>query len=242
MNNKLFITEMKINWDEVPNKNIYPFNIEVIKNIESIKFKNQVTFLVGENGTGKSTLLEALAIKYGLNAEGGSNNFNFSTYNSHSDLYDYITLITSGNIPKTKYFLRAESFYNVASEINNLGVNGYYKGLDFHNCSHGEAFLELMKTIFYEKGFYILDEPEAALSPLKQMTLLCLINELVQNGCQFVIATHSPILISYRDGIILDLDNDLAEIKYKDTNIYKTYELFLNNSDNMQDKLFNNIE
>lgn len=242
MQSNLFINEIIINWSEVPNLNKYPFNIKVIRNITSIKFTKNVTFLVGENGTGKSTLLEAIAIKYGLNPEGGSNNFNFKTYDSHSNLYEYITLITSGNIPKTKYFLRAESFYNVASEINALKINDYYKGINFHNCSHGEAFLELMKTRFYEQGFYILDEPEAALSPLKQMSLLCLIDELSKKGCQFIIATHSPILISYRDGVILDLDDDLKEVKYQDTNIYKTYELFLNNSDNMQDKLFNKGE
>lgn len=240
--NKLFIKEVQINWEEVPNKNEYPFNIPAIKNIKAITFKKNVTFLVGENGAGKSSILEAIAIKYGLNPEGGSNNFNFSTYDSYSNLNEYLTLITNGNIPKTKYFLRAESFYNVASNINNLKINDYYKGINFHNCSHGEAFLELMKIRFYEKGFYILDEPEAALSPLKQMSLLCLINDLARNGSQFIIATHSPILISYNDGIILDLDNELKEIEYKETNIYKTYELFLNNSDNMQEKLFNNIE
>jgi len=240
--NRLFIKRVQINWEEVPNKNEYPFNIPAIKNIKEITFKKNVTFLVGENGTGKSSILEAIAIKYGLNPEGGSSNFNFTTYDSHSSLHEYITLITNGYIPNTKYFLRAESFYNVASNINNLKINDYYKGINFHNCSHGEAFLELMKIRFYEKGFYILDEPEAALSPLKQMSLLCLINDLARNGSQFIIATHSPILISYHDGIILDLDNELKEIEYKETNIYKTYELFLNNSDNMQEKLFNNIE
>lgn len=237
-NNDLFIKSMKINWEEVPNKNVYPFNIKVIKNLNELSFNKNVTFLVGENGTGKSSILEAIAIKYGLNPEGGSSNFNFATYESHSNMYQYITLVTSGNIPKTKYFLRAESFYNVASTINNLKINDYYDGFNFHSCSHGEAFLELMKTRFYENGFYILDEPEAALSPIKQMTLLCLIDELSKKNCQFIIATHSPILISYKDGVILDLDNDLKEIGYKDTNIYKTYELFLNNSESMQEKLF----
>lgn len=240
--NNLFIKSVKINWEEVSNKNIYPFNIRVIRNLKELRFNKNVTFLVGENGTGKSTILEAVAIKYGLNPEGGSSNFNFATFDSHSKLYEYLTITTSGNIPKTKYFLRAESFYNVASTINNLNINDYYKGMDFHGCSHGEAFLELMKTRFYENGFYILDEPEAALSPIKQMALLCLINDLASKGCQFIIATHSPILISYKRGEILDLDNNLKKIEYKDTNIYKTYDLFLNNSDIMQEKLFNNQE
>lgn len=240
--NNLFINKIKINWEEVPNKDEYPFNIETIKNIKEINFKKNVTFLIGENGAGKSSILEAIAIKYGLNPEGGSNNFNFSTYDSYSNLHEYLTIITNGNIPRTKYFLRAESFYNVASNINNLKINDYYKGVNFHNCSHGEAFLELVKIRFYENGFYILDEPEAALSPIKQMSLLCLINDLANKGCQFIIATHSPILISYYNGEILDLDNNLKEVKYKDTNIYKTYELFLNNYESMQEKLFKNIE
>lgn len=240
--NDLYIKSVKINWEDVPNKNEYPFNIKVIKNLKELNFQKNVTFLVGENGTGKSSLLEAIAIKYGLNPEGGSSNFNFATYESHSNLHEYLTITTSGNIPKTKYFLRAESFYNVASNINNLKINDYYEGFNFHNCSHGEAFLELMKIRFYENGFYILDEPEAALSPLKQMSLLCLINDLASKGCQFIIATHSPILISYREGEILDLDNNLNEISYKDTNIYKVYELFLNNNESMQEKLFSNQE
>ena len=242
MQNNLYLQALYINWDEIKNKDEYPFNINAIKDTKEVKFKKNVTFLVGENGSGESTFLEAIAIKYGLNPEGGSSSFTFSTYNSHSNLHEYLTLITGGDIPRTKYFLRAESFYNVASEINELKINCYYNNFNFHNCSHGESFLELMKIRFYEKGFYILDEPEAALSPLKQMSLLCLINDLEQKGCQFIIATHSPILIAYQNGCILDLDNNLKEIKYEDTNIYKTYELFLNNYKSIQDKLFNSLE
>lgn len=242
MKNDLYIKEININWEKIENKDKYPFNIKAIRNIEKIKLDNSVTFLVGENGSGKSTLLEAIAISYGLNPEGGSQNFNFSTYNSHSDLYEYITLITTGNIPKTKYFLRAESFYNVASQINELKVNGYYQNKNFHECSHGESFLDLIKVRFYEQGFFILDEPEAALSPVRQMSLLCLINELVQKGCQFLIATHSPILISYINGIILDLDNDLKETKYEDTEIYNTYKIFLDDPYQMQNRLFKNTD
>lgn len=238
----LFINAITINWSDIPNPEEYPFNIPSIsnlKNMEGLKFHKRVTFLTGENGTGKSTILEGLAIKCGLNKEGGSAHFNFSTYNSCSNLSDYLTVIKNGSVPKTKYFLRAESFYNVASTINDLKVNPYYQNKDFHACSHGESFIDLIKTRFYDHGLYILDEPEAALSPNRQMTLLCLINDLAQNGSQFIIATHSPILLSYRDGEILDMNNNFKKISYEETENYQTYKLFINNYQNIQEKLFN---
>lgn len=234
---KLFLEDITLDRDSIDNFEIYPFNIKVIKNFDKLELKSPVTFLVGENGVGKSTFIEALAIACGLNPEGGTQNFMFSTRDTHSNLCDYIKINHFQRKCYTKFFLRAESFYNVASEVEKLDIGIYGYG-DLHACSHGESFLQLIQNRFTGNGLYILDEPEAALSPQRQMTLLCLIDQLVKDGAQFIIATHSPILISYRDGIILDLDNNFNEIKYKDTDIYKTYKMYLDNPEGMQERLF----
>lgn len=230
--NDLFINRIILDRNMIKNYNEYPFNIDCIKNFNKLDLTKNVTFLIGENGIGKSTFIEALAISQKLNPEGGTQNFNFSTYDTHSNLSDYLHCYGQGKIPKTKFFLRAESFYNVASEINKLEISSYG---DLHSCSHGESFIKLIQNRFTESGLYILDEPEAALSPQRQMTLLCLINDLVKRGSQFIISTHSPILISYRDGEILDLDDNFKRINYEDTQIYKMY---LDNSLYMQHRLF----
>ncbi len=230
---------IKVSLKEKIDKSKYPFNIPVLKNFEELKLKSPVTFFVGENGSGKSTLIEAIALAIGLNAEGGSQNFAFKTNDSHSELYKDLIISKTGNRPTTKYFLRAESFYNVASEIENLGTDAIisHGGKSLHHLSHGEAFLQLIENRFYDKGLYILDEPESALSPLRQMKLLVLINELVKNGSQFIIATHSPILLSYPNANIYDFDNNMNEIPYKDTENYKLYELFINNQEMMIERL-----
>lgn len=237
MNRDLFIQEVWLDREKIEDENVYPFNIELIRNFNELKFKSPVTFLVGENGIGKSTFIEALAISCGLNPEGGTQNFMFSTRESHSNLSDYISINHFQRKCETKFFLRAESFYNVATEIENLGVGGYGSG-SLHSCSHGESFMQLIQNRFTGNGLYILDEPEAALSPSRQMSLLCLIDDLVKQGSQFIIATHSPILISYRDGLILDLNNNFNEINYKDTEIYQIYKMYLNDPLGMQKKLF----
>lgn len=222
----------------------YPFSIPIIKNFNNLKFSKNVTFFVGENGVGKSTFIEVIALLLGLSSESGTQNFLYRSKDTHSSLYKYLTLYKSGRIPTTKYFLRAESFYNFSTEMERLvKEDNFVDLLDayggyLHECSHGEAFLKLVKNRFSNNGLYILDEPEAALSPSRQMSLLCLIDDLAKNGSQFIIATHSPILISYRDGEILDLNQDFKKVEYKDTEIYKTYKLFLENSEKMQDYLF----
>lgn len=235
--NDLFIQNLKLKREEVDNFDKYPFNIPIIKDFDSLEFDTPVTFIVGENGVGKSTFIEALAIKCGLNAEGGTQNFNFSTRGTHSCLHEYLSINHFQRKCETKFFLRAESLYNVATEIDNLGVSGYGRN-SLHACSHGESFLQLIENRFTKDGLYILDEPEAALSPTRQMTLLCLINELANQGCQFIIATHSPILISYNKGKILDLNNNFKETKYEDTEIYQTYKMYLDNPYMMQERLF----
>lgn len=243
MNNNLFVKLIMLDRNKIDNFNIYPFNIDIVKNFEKVKFNKPVTFLVGENGVGKSTMLEAIAICLDLNPEGGSQNFAFSTKNTHSDLYKYIH-VARYNKPKTKFFLRAESFYNVSTEIMRISEEGgqgpiyaSYGG-NLHECSHGESFIKLVQNRFSDHGLYILDEPEAALSPTRQMSLLYLIDELVKEGSQFIIATHSPILISYRDGEILDLNNNFSKIKYEDTQIYQTYKMYIENPYEMQKRLF----
>ncbi len=243
MDSKLFVKSIIYEKDEVIDKEKYPFNIEVLRNFDELKFSKQVSFFVGENGTGKSTLIEALAINLGLNPEGGTQNFDFKTKNTHSNLSKYMRVNTSGDIPRTKYFLRAESFYNFATEVERLveedGYGSLYEvyGGSLHQCSHGESFIKLIQNRFTEKGLYILDEPEAALSPNRQMSLLCLIDSLVKDGSQFIISTHSPILLSYRDAEIFDLNNNFEKINYKDTEIYQTYKMFLDNPDGMLERL-----
>lgn len=240
MNDNLFIKKIIFEREKVIDFEQYPFNIEIIKNLHELTITSPVTFLIGENGIGKSTFIEAIAVSLGLNAEGGTQNFNFSTKNTTSELSNYF-IIPKYNYPKTKFFLRAETFYNVASEIDNLEIDNYYGG-SLHECSHGESFLRLIQNRFTQNGLYILDEPESALSPQSQMSLLYLIDELVKQGSQFIIATHSPILISYYKGKILDLSNNFNEIKYEDTDIYKIYKLYLDDAEGMQKRLFQDNE
>lgn len=243
MDNNLFIKKVIFDREKVDNFDKYPFNIDIIKNFDEITFDSPVTFLVGENGVGKSTFIEALAISIGLNAEGGTQNFDFHTKDTHSSLAKYIKVAKYGK-PKTKFFLRAESFYNFQTEIQRLAEEDSFYSLynayggNLHECSHGESFLKLIRNRFTDHGLYILDEPEAALSPQRQMSLLCLIDDLVKNGSQFIIATHSPILISYINGKILDLNNNFKTIAYEDTEIYKIYKLYLGNPYVMQQRLF----
>lgn len=227
--NNLFIR--KIILKDIEEKEGYPYNIPLIKNFSCLEFKKPITFIVGENGSGKSTLIEALAVSVGLNAEGGSQNFIFNTYATHSDLYNYMTIEKGVRRPVTKYFLRAESFYNVATQTEN-NEDALIKGMggiSLHKSSHGESFLNLIKNRFYNNGLYILDEPEAALSPTSQMKFLVLLDDLVKNGCQVIICTHSPIILSYPNAEIYQIyENKLELIKYEETDIYMIYKTFLN--------------
>ena len=243
MDSNLMIKKIVFEREEVKDFSKYPFNIEVIKNLEELEFTSPVTFLVGENGIGKSTLIEAIAVALGLPPEGGTENFQYNTKNTVSELYKYLRLHTY-NHPKMKFFLRAESFYNFSTEQERLIDEDGFGNLErvyggrLHECSHGEAFLKLVNNKFRDHGLYILDEPEAALSPQRQLSLLYLIDKLVKEGSQFIIATHSPILISYRDGRILDLNNNFKETKYEDTDIYSLYKMYIDDPYTMQNRLF----
>lgn len=236
MNSNLIIKRISLEREKIKSFDVYPFNIEIVKNFHELNFDSQVTFLVGENGIGKSTFIESIAVALGLPAEGGTENFSYETNNTTSNLSEYLRIGTF-NKPKTKFFLRAESFYNFSTEVDNIGAWNSYGG-SLHTCSHGESFLKLVQNRFSDHGLYILDEPEAALSPQSQLSLLCLIDELVKEGSQFIIATHSPILISYRKGKILDLNNNFKEVKYEETDIYNLYKMYLEQPNTMQHRLF----
>ena len=214
----------------------YPFNIPFIKNFKKFMFNMPVTFIVGENGTGKSTLLEAIAVSYGFNPEGGAKNFNFNTKNTHSELYKYFRIGKSFNSVNDGYFLRGESFYNLASNIDKLVEEGggslynSYGGKSLHNQSHGESFLSLMNNRLRGNGLYIFDEPETALSPMKILNLLIIIDDLVKNNSQFIISTHSPILMSYQKAEIHEIKNDrLILTEYEETSHFEITKYFMLN-------------
>ncbi len=231
-----FITGIRIDWNKVEESSYYK-RIPSIQSINQLYFNSNITFFVGENGTGKSTLLESIAVAYGFNPEGGNINFNFSTMDTHSSLYKAITVIKGISRAKSNFFLRAESFYNVASKIEDYrdgdDYDSYYKsygGKSMHEQSHGESFISLIQNRFTERGLYLLDEPESALSPQRQLTLLTLIYNLAQRGTQFIIASHSPILLGVPGASILSFDdNKIREITYEETESYKITELFINN-------------
>ena len=204
---------------------------------DSIPFTSPVTFFVGENGSGKSTLLEAIAVAAGLNPEGGSKNFSFSTRDSHSELCQYMTLIRNAERRwKDSYFLRAESFFNVATNIEEMDripafsrkIIDSYGGRSLHEQSHGESFFSLMVNRFGGNGLYILDEPEAALSPARQIAMLHLMKELVRKGSQFLISTHSPILTAYPGAVIWELrENGMRQTDWRETENYILTKRFL---------------
>lgn len=211
----------------------YPYCLPAIKDLSILEFHKKVTFIVGENGTGKSTILEGIAVAYGFNPEGGTRNFNFSTNDTHSDLHKNLKLVKGVKRPNDGFFLRAESFYNMASNIDNIGASNSYGGVSLHSQSHGESFLSVIRNRFSGHGLYILDEPEAALSPSRQMSLLVFMDELIKQGSQFIIATHSPIIMAYPDSIVYELNDGIKEVNYKDTEHYKITKAFLDNPERM---------
>ncbi len=223
----------------------HPFSLPIVQHLKRIQLDRAVTFLVGENGSGKSTLLEAIAIAWGFNPEGGSRNFRFSTRDSHTDLHQYLKLARGLNRPRDGFFLRAESLYNVATEIERLDqggggrpIIGAYGGKSLHDQSHGESFLTLFMERFRGNGLYILDEPEAALSPSRQLAVLVRLHDLVRTGAQFLIATHSPILLAYPEAGILALDDTgIHEVSYEETEHYELTRRFLNDHRGMIAKL-----
>ncbi len=223
--------------DEKSYLNDLPIIRFLSKNI--IEFDSPVTFFVGENGTGKSTLLEAIAVAYGFNAEGGTKNFTFSTKKTHSELCEHITLSKKA-FPKDGFFLRAESMYNVATHIDEVDAVRSYGGVSLHEQSHGESFLAVVHNRFKGQGLYILDEPEAALSPMRILALMKEMDWLVKNGSQFIISTHSPILMTFPGARIFELTTDgINEVDYRETEHYRTTKDFINDPERMLHYLFN---
>lgn len=222
----------------------YYAEIPAVKHLEKcgiLPFSAPITIFVGENGTGKSTLLEAIAVAYGFCPEGGSKNFNFSTNDTHSELWKYLTLSRS-DYPKDGYFLRAESLYTAASYMDKIDsepsfdapVNGAYGGRSLHTRSHGESILSIVQNRFFGNGLYILDEPETGLSPMRLLTLLYEIERLCRDGSQFLIATHSPMLTALPDAEVFAFSEEgIAAVDYRDTEHFRVCREFFADPERM---------
>lgn len=241
-----YITGLEVLRDQLP-ADSYTLAIPALRSLENLDFPCPVTFFTGENGSGKSTLLEAVAVAYGFNPEGGTRNFHFSTRDTHSDFSSALRLRKGVKKPQDGFFLRAESFYNVASKVDDYAAESigrinyldYYGGRSLHCQSHGESFLALMQNRFHGNSIFILDEPEAALSPQRQLTALLMIGRLAKEGSQFIIATHSPILLGLPGAQNLCFDDgDLHPITYEETEVYQVMEMFINSRKVLLEKLF----
>lgn len=234
----MYLRSVELMSAKIENREQYPFDIPAIRSLERLELTNNVTFFVGENGSGKSTLLEGIAHQCGFNTAGGGRNNTYETHASESSLGNYLRLawlpkITNG------FFMRSESFYQFASHVDEMPESlQYYGGRSLHEQSHGESFLNLFVNRFSSKGIYLLDEPEAALSPARQLSLLRILHDL-SGTSQFIIATHSPILLGYPGAEILSFDDShIQEVTYEDTDHYQITRSFLENRDRMLNELF----
>ncbi len=236
MEHELLVRGFEINWSRIEEES-YLRGIPAISSLRGLRFSRPVTCFCGENGSGKSTLLEALALACGFNPEGGTVNYHFSTRDTHSSLHQAVRLIRGTRRPRTGYFLRSESFYNVASAEDEYSRGPGGCPLHLHEVSHGESFLRLARQAFVPGGLYLLDEPEAALSPSRQLTLLLLISRCAQGGAQFILATHSPILLGIPGCEILSFDEEVHPCSYEETESVRTYELFLGQRERLLTRL-----
>jgi predicted ATPase len=243
-----YLRAVRLVRDSVPDLKVYPFSIPSIQSLDELELDAKITFLIGENGSGKSTLIEAIAVLAGFNAEGGTKNFRFGTRRSESCLHQFMRPVRGLRRPRDGFFLRAESYFNVGTEIERLDAEpgggrriiDAYGGVSLHEQSHGESFLALAMHRFHGQGLYILDEPEAALSPQRQLALLSIIHELVEErASQFVIATHSPILMAYPNALIYRLGpGGIERVAYEDTEHYRITRDFLNSPERFFKTLF----
>ncbi len=247
-NSDRFIRSVEIDWEKISPRS-YLQGIQALRQIKRLDLTSPVTFFAGENGTGKSTLLEAVAVAYGFNAEGGNLNYRFSTYDDVSELSDALLLRKGIRRAKAGYFFRAESFFNVASKAeeyrDDLSKKVFYRnygGKALHEQSHGESFLAYFQS-FDQAGLYLMDEPEAALSPSRQLTLLLHIVNLSRIGAQFLIASHSPILLGIPGADLFSFDGDrVARCSYEDTDSYQVTELFMNHREALLSRLLNDTD
>ena len=231
--NKQLIQSVHIDWDKIDGDS-YLRDIEALQGVMDIAFRYPVTFFAGENGSGKSTLLEAIAVACGFNPEGGTRNYNFSTYYSHSDLHQALRLSKGYRQIRWGYFLRAESFYNVATKEEEYSRGPGGRPQHFHEKSHGESFLALAQQQFRGGGLYLLDEPEAALSPQRQLTLFMEIVRCAREGAQFIIVTHSPILLAMPQAQILSFDDgQIHPCSYEETGSFEVIEMMINHREQM---------
>ena len=225
------IRSVRLRRDEIPDPQAWPWSLPAVRALDDLALDPGVTFIVGQNGSGKSTLVEGIAVAAGFNPEGGTTNFGFATReDSTSPLADLLTLVRGTRRPSTGFFLRAESMFNVAREIDRLDDEPYggarviesYGGVSLHEVSHGEGFLAIAMNRFGSEGLYVLDEPEAGLSPRSCLALLARMHDLVGEGSQFVIATHSPMLLAYPGALIYELDEDgIAPIAFEDADVVR---------------------
>jgi predicted ATPase len=237
MNLDHYLQSVSIDLNRNPPFDRFPFTVPAIAHLGVLKFHEHCTFLIGENGSGKSTVLEALALEFGLQPEGGSKNFRFRTKDTHSELFKYISVAKGVHRPNDLFFLRAETFYNVATEVDRLGAQEYYGG-SLHARSHGESFYALLTQRMFGRGLYIMDEPEAALSPNRQLGLLTRMHDLIRTGSQFVIATHSPIVMAYPDAWIYEMtDRGPQRVEYEETEHYQVTRDFFAHRKTMLDEL-----
>ncbi|MFS0725360.1 AAA family ATPase [Paenibacillus sp. 1P07SE] len=241
-----YLSKVQLLRDRVPSFGDYPFHLDAVRGLDTLACHPKVTFLVGENGAGKSTLIEAIAVALGFNPEGGTMNFSFETARTHSVLSDYLRPVRGPRRPRDGFFFRAESYYNLATNIEELDreptcappIIDSYGGRSLHEQSHGESFFATFLHRFGGKGLYVMDEPEAALSPSRQMAMLARMHQLVEQQSQFLIATHSPILMAYPDAWIYQLDGDgIRRVAWQETEHYIVTKQFMNNSERMLGEL-----